>query len=360
MKKVCLFNSALRGPFHGYELDSLDPAPYFAGKRGRVRDLVDGGLDRFQAHRALTTAAAVDEMYRDRDPAYMRYVDDFVERFADFDIVVLSTYCCIHPEVLHRRMPKPTKVLGFIDDPYSTYIRGIPYLWAFDGAFYISPSYLDDYFDRALERWGCRNHVWWPLCPPGLAVPEAVDEEFFVQRERAMVYVGRAYNQKLSRLAALRARFGDDFAIYGAWKMKGLGGVLHGLAGNPTIWRRVREISFDERRDIYLRTKIGFNMHLSEKPTETGNMRMYEVPAHGMMLLCDKAALDAHERIFEPDREAVFYDSTEDAIDKAAYYLAHDGERVEIAWNGFRRARRDYDFDRRLLQFLDWASALRC
>ena len=47
-----------------------------------------------------------------------------------------------------------------------------------------------------------------------------------------------------------------------------------------------------ERRALYLRAKIGINMHLSNQPSETGNVRMYEVPAHVAMPLSDKAALD--------------------------------------------------------------------
>ena len=88
-------------------------------------------------------------------------------------------------------------------------------------------------------------------------------------------------------------------------------------------------------------------------------MRMYEAPAHGMMLLCDKAGLDAHAQIFEPDKEAVFYDSIEDAIEKIEYYLEHEEERIRIAQAGFARVHRDYDGELNLKNFLDWASGLR-
>ena len=88
-------------------------------------------------------------------------------------------------------------------------------------------------------------------------------------------------------------------------------------------------------------------------------MRMYETALHGMMLLCDKAARDLHGQIFEPDREAVYYDSTADAIDKIHYYLNHEQERVEIARNGFNRAWKDYNWDSVFLRFLDWASSLK-
>lgn len=360
MKKVCLFNSHLRGLFHGYLLDSLDPAPYFAdAAHGDWRDFLAGGLNRFKKLRSLQMAEGLDRLYRQRDPAYMRFLADFVNRYRDYDLLVMSTYNCIHPEILYHELKKPIKVLGFVDDPVSTYIRGIPYLWAFDGAFYISPSYLDCYFPQALERWGCSKHFWWPLCPFGVTLPERIDESFFSKRDFAMVYVGQNYTHKLPRLVRLKRHFQDRFQIYGRWSLKGYSGLLRGLTGKPALWQRVRSLSHEERTEIYLRTKIGFNLHWSETAAETGNMRMYEVPAHGLMLLCDKAAVNAHEKIFVPDREAVYYDSIDDAIERAEYYLAHDRERIEIAWNGFERTRCDYDFDKNLLAFLDWAMSLR-
>src|SRR5262249_15107942 len=94
------------------------------------------------------------------------------------------------------------------------------------------------------------------------------------------------------------------------------------------------------------------------RPMETGNVRMYEVPAHGVMLLCDKAALNAHEQIFQPDTEAVFYDDIDDAIDKINYYLVHDEERLRIAKAGFARVHGDYDGAKALKSFLDWAIAV--
>ena len=137
--KVCYFhNPTVAGSFHGYELSTLDPAPYFLSNVPRLR-----WASAQRRFRALLSAKGVDTLYRERDPAYMRFVHDFVDSYRDARLIVLATYNPIHPDILHRELPQPTKILGFIDDPYSTYERGIPYLWAFDGAFYISPDYKD-------------------------------------------------------------------------------------------------------------------------------------------------------------------------------------------------------------------------
>jgi hypothetical protein len=352
---VCYFhNPHTAGPFHGYELSTLDPAPYFLKNLPRLR--------RRRAHqrlRALFSAKGVDTLYRQRDPAYMRFVRDFVDAYQDARLIILATYNPIHPEILHRELPLPTKILGFIDDPYSTYERGIPYLWAFDGAFYISPSYDENrLFAEALRDWGCRAATWYPLVSHPLPQFEPTDD-FFRARDIDVVYVGKAYGNKINRLVKLKRHFGDRLRVHGRWALRGHVGWVRGVVGKPIYPYRVSPLSDAERRTLYLRAKIGIDMHVSNVPSETGNMRMYEVPAHGAMLLCDKAALNAHALIFKPDVEAVFYDDLKDAIGKIEYYVAHPAERIAIARSGFERRRRDYDYEGVLKGLLDWASAIK-
>ena len=369
MKKVCVFHFPRMENFYGYSIDSLAPAPYF-----RHSDFVFARWARVMRSQTLVEAKSVDRMYRRRDPAYMRFVGDFVDKFRDADLVIMSTYNPIHPDILYHELKKPIKVLGFVDEPDSTYTRGIPYLWAFDGAFYITPSFNHDtLFPDALRRWGCEQFYWypnvlpmpetpgqmgfWPLAAPRERARQQGDR-FFRDRPLDLIYVGNQYFNKMDRLVRLKRAFGSRFRIHGRWPLAGFGGMLPLLAGKSPLWSRVRSISDQERMDHYCSTKIGFNMHLSERPAETGNKRLYEVPAHGMMLLCDKAGLNGHEQLFVPDKEAVFYDSIEDAIDKIEYYLAHDEEREKIARAGFARVHSDYEEEKNLKNLLDWAIAL--
>ena len=244
----------------------------------------------------------------------MRMVADFVERYREFELIILANYNPIDPEVLYNELPDTTKILGFVDDPESTYMRGIPYLWAFDGAFYISPSYDErSLFDDKLAQWGCREHTWWPLRP---LRDESINptDTYYEDRDIDLVYIGKAYGSKIDRLIELKRHFGARFHIYGYWPFRGYFGMMRGVLGKPILGQRVAPLSASERLNVYRRTKIGINMHLSDCPRETGNMRMYEVPAHGALLLCDKAGRDAHESIFLPNEEAVYYDSIPDAI----------------------------------------------
>lgn len=360
MKRVCLFNFRPMEDFHGYRIETFDPLSYFSsGSRWSLSDLIVWGLNGYDKRRALTAGAAgVDRLYRERDPNYMRMAGDFIDRFRDFDLIVMSTYNFIHPELLVRELKKPIKVLGFIDDPLSTYMRGIPYLWAFDGAFYISPSYDEHYLlPEALESWGCSAHCWYPLAPDQAQKPD-MTEEFFRNRDIDVLYVGNPTRTKVDRLIRLKKHFGNRIRIHGRWPFKGYAGIVRGLLGKPVFPYRVSSITNAERTSLYHRTKIGFNMHVSDQPMETGNMRMYEVPAHGAMLLCDRAGRDAHEQIFLSGKEAVYYDSIDDAIEKAEYYIAHAAERAAIARAGCERVWRDYEWHANLKRLLDWAVSL--
>lgn len=361
MKKVFMFHYPKNENFHDYYIDSLDPTPYFQNDtRGTLRDLLNGGRGRYLRMHNFGYAHEIDTLYRTKNKNYMRYIDDFLDKFRDFDIFILSTYNTIHPEIIHKHLKDKIKVLGFIDDPYSTYTRGIPYLWAFDGAFYISPSYGEnELFEDAMKKWGVENSIWSPLCPMTIE-PPANKENFFKNRNIDLVYIG-SYSgaSKLERIVKLKKHFKDRFKIYGRWPLKGYAGAIRGLFGLPFFMHKVHSISNEERQNIYFNTKIGINIHVSPAPAETGNMRMYEVPYHGMMQICDKAGKNAHEMIYEPNKEAVFYDNINEAIELIEYYLSHDEERIKIAQAGHERTVNDYNWASNTKRLLDWAWSLK-
>jgi len=98
---------------------------------------------------------------------------------------------------------------------------------------------------------------------------------------------------------------------------------------------------FEEAARIYADSKISFNIALNDDI----NMRCFEVTGAGGFLLTNRIA--SLEELFVDGKEVVMYDSIDDAVEKAKYYLAHDSEREKIALAGYERAMKDHTIDAR-------------
>lgn len=89
-------------------------------------------------------------------------------------------------------------------------------------------------------------------------------------------------------------------------------------------------------------------LNIWRRITDGANMRTFEIPACGGFQL----ALFSEELagLFEPEREVACFRTIEEARDKAAFYLAHDSERLAIAAAGRERFCRDHTLKSRFAQ----------
>lgn len=362
MKKV--FWSAFKDEksIDGYYIDSINYDQSFLNERGSIKELILGGLNTWKTRKSTRYPEEFHRLYREKHPAYMRYIEEFLDKYMDYDILIMAAEVdLIHPEILEKYFKDKVKILTFIDDPHASYSHGTPYLWAFDAAYYISPSYSSEYaMEDMLNKWGSKNNYWLPLSG---AINKNIDpnpsDEFFRNRVNEIVYIGGYYGSKVDRLIKIKKHFKDKFNIYGRFPFKGHMMSLRGFMGKPFLMQKISSLSDIERDQAYFSTKIGFNLHLNEIPNETGNARMYEVPSYGLMQISSKAGLNLQNKIFKNGEEIVYYDNLDHAIELMEYYLENNEERVRIAKNGYNRVLNDYIWHDNVKKMLDWASLLK-
>lgn len=99
---------------------------------------------------------------------------------------------------------------------------------------------------------------------------------------------------------------------------------------------------FEEAADKFADSKICLNVALNDDV----NMRCFEVTGSGGFLLTNR--IPSLEELFVDGKEIVMYDSMDDMIEKAKYYLEHDEEREAIAKAGYERAMRDHQMSMRV------------
>ena len=105
-----------------------------------------------------------------------------------------------------------------------------------------------------------------------------------------------------------------------------------------------------EMPEIFATSKI--NINISLRSILTGiPLRVVDIlGAGGFCLTNYQTELSEY---FENGRELVWFESPEDLIDKAAYYLAHDDEREQIAANGHEAAEKIFSYDVLLPRILE-------
>lgn len=109
---------------------------------------------------------------------------------------------------------------------------------------------------------------------------------------------------------------------------------------------------FEEASEKYAQSKICFNISMKDDL----NMRCFEVMGSKSLLLTDRQS--NIEEFFEDKKDLVLYDSLDDMVEKAKYYLSHDDEREAIALSGYNKVISNHTIDHRLKVILDQLNSL--
>jgi spore maturation protein CgeB len=116
------------------------------------------------------------------------------------------------------------------------------------------------------------------------------------------------------------------------------------------------EVYDDDYARALTGAKIGLGF-LRKVCPDQHTTRTFEIPACGSMLLADRT--DEHREFFEEGKEAEFFSSPEELLEKVKFYSAHEAERSRIAERGnIRCIEGKYAYVHRLRAALD--SLQRC
>lgn len=122
------------------------------------------------------------------------------------------------------------------------------------------------------------------------------------------------------------ARHGVPVRIWGPWGRLRLSHPNLRIEGRP-LWS-----------DDYARALSAFRINLCflrKVNRDRHTTRSVEIPACGGFMLAERT--EEHLALFEEDREAVYFSSDGELLEKVRWYLAHEDERVRIAEAGRRR-----------------------
>lgn len=112
---------------------------------------------------------------------------------------------------------------------------------------------------------------------------------------------------------------------------------------------------FDEMPKVFKLSKI--NLNISLKCIQSGiPLRALDILASGGFLLSNYQPELAE--YFTDGEDCVMYYSPEDALEKSAYYLEHEEERLAIARNGYEKVKALFRYEDRLKEMLTIAGLL--
>jgi hypothetical protein len=189
---------------------------------------------------------------------------------------------------------------------------------------------------------------------------------------REVMFVDNAYEPPVHRPLELtpaeRARYGADVSFVGGYERERAETMLALAAAGIDVhvwgyhWDRLRrrhpalhvhdefldELEFSKCINA-TRINLGF---LRKVNRDLQTTRSIEIPACGAFLLAERT--DEHRRLFDEGREAAFFSSFDELLERCRWYLEHEDERARVAAAGRQRCvDGDYSNEGRLRPVLE-------
>jgi len=160
-----------------------------------------------------------------------------------------------------------------------------------------------------------------------------------------------AHGKRIAALKRLAAKTPIEFFGYGYESVFRIRIPLINRLIRSAVLKRYRgEIWGVDMYRALAASRITFNAHIDMAEGYGVNMRMYEATGAGALLLTDGKG----RRELFTDREVVYYDDIDDAIEKVQYYLNNEQERLKIARAGQKRTLSEYTAEKTVKKMLTY------
>lgn len=229
-------------------------------------------------------------------------------------------------KMIKKYSPK-TKIVGYSPDYMCArhnqtrdFLRSLKYY----DTFVTTKSYsVDD-----LKLLGCRNVYW-----VGNSYQEGFHKPYNLTKEEV-------------------EKYGCDVGFIGAWEEERCNSLIF-LADNGVkvkIWgskewedicSKHKNLEFAGRElydENYCKAICGCKISLCflrKMNLDLQTTRTVEIPACGSFMLAERTS--EHLTMFEEDKEATYFSSNEELLEKCRYYIQHEKERRQIAQAGYKR-----------------------
>lgn len=238
-----------------------------------------------------------------------------------------------------------------VDDPEGSAVYSKPIVRFYDkcicsGVDYDSRRTIAEMY----RRWGAKEVKFLPVfIDPRHYDDVSID---YSKKDIDIIHVGSFNWKRWIALHRLYRRFGGKLRLYSRYDPrydKTIFRPIYALLNLIFPLPQVENITDDELRQVYKRSKIGFNKHLSYGPS---NARSYELCLNGVLQITDNE--HGYRSLYEIGKEIICYDKVEDALNKIEYYLEHDLERERVARAGYERAIKEYTYDKVMEKHLQY------
>jgi spore maturation protein CgeB len=320
--------------------------------RTMVLERISAKVDRIDTSGYNLYYRVANRLFRHRFPIYLpdipkanaRIIDCVVNRH--YDLVWIDKGITIYKSTLEqiKKHSPETIIVGYSPDLMTVkhnqskqFIESLP--------FYDIYVTTKSYAVVDMYRMGCKNIKYvGNAFQEDFHYPRNVTPEIYERLAGEVGFIG-AWEQERADSIIYLANHGINIRIWGGGKW------LQYINKYPTL--RIEEKGlFSEE---YCQSLSAFKVNLCflrKINLDQQTTRSVEIPACQGFMLAERTS--EHLELFEENKEAAYFSSNEELLEKCRYYLSHEKERVQIAINGRERCMKSgYSNKERILSLLN-------